>query len=441
MSQHSIEQNIYVDYHHDKSRNSILISISFLFCLMKFVNLGLWGHHYLYNYEDVFQTEQMLNPFSGIYTAIWLLLSAASFSLNWGLIYRSLLKKPLIFSFFIYIIFHSAIFSSNKFSSIQLSMYYIIIYFNVYLYIYKFNAEDLIGKITLFCLFFSLFNFISFFAPEYSIMRGSHQGLFRGFSAHKNDLGYFAFFFMTSALFSSKSSRSLRLFVIFSSSILVFLSFSGQAIILSISSFTFFMYSKFSRLFHREQKQALTFSLILISLSIIVYITSSNIAFDALGKDVTLTGRDKIWEFFVLDILNNNFLGYGAQSFNDVLDLRTQMYSFGIWWPIATAHSSYIEAYVRYGYVGGTLFLIIVSGAIIRSLISLNSNKSSNLFASILLILSAIGGITASEKLFLPDFGWLTFVIGMMIINKDRSSHVHMFGGKNGELHRRNPCF
>jgi O-antigen ligase len=89
----------------------------------------------------------------------------------------------------------------------------------------------------------------------------------------------------------------------------------------------------------------------------VLFLDVSKTAFEAMGKDPTLTGRTAIWHL-VLSLSGNPLLGTGFESF--WLGPRLEkIYSVYSWHP-NEAHNGYIEVFLNLGWIGVALLAILI---------------------------------------------------------------------------------
>lgn len=107
--------------------------------------------------------------------------------------------------------------------------------------------------------------------------------------------------------------------------------------------------------------------------AIIVVLASgfdSSAAFDAIGKNSTLTGRAEFWPGLLRAISDRPMLGFGYNAFFIARESIDE-YIAGLtgWWIPATAHNSFYQMVLSVGFVGITVYGLAVLPALALSLV------------------------------------------------------------------------
>jgi exopolysaccharide production protein ExoQ len=108
------------------------------------------------------------------------------------------------------------------------------------------------------------------------------------------------------------------------------------------------------------RRQWVVHALILVILSVSVsalFLNVGGAALETMGRNSTLTGRTDIWDL-VLKMTGNPIIGTGFESF--WLGKRLQDIWNLYWWHPNEAHNGYLEVYLNLGWVGVTLFVIVL---------------------------------------------------------------------------------
>lgn len=101
-------------------------------------------------------------------------------------------------------------------------------------------------------------------------------------------------------------------------------------------------------------------SVVLVSFATL-FLGAGDSSLQAMGKDVTLTGRTEIWHL-VLGMTGNPLVGTGFESFWLPGWRRDKIWSL-YWWHPNEAHNGYIEVFLNLGWIGiGLLAGLIVTG-------------------------------------------------------------------------------
>ena len=199
--------------------------------------------------------------------------------------------------------------------------------------------------------------FVVLFVPGYGIY---DQVYWSGIFGHKNHLGapmaLSSVIFFSLAFSRSKYKKLLWTFFVISSC-LVFLSGSGGAIVNCVITISLIPLSKFIKK-SEIRKQILLFNFGLISCSLLSFLLIVNAEglLGLLGKDLTFTGRTRIWPVVIHYIRQKPLLGYGYASF-----WRSEygdVFRDGFFWEeIPHSHNGFLEILLGLGILGFIIFV------------------------------------------------------------------------------------
>lgn len=395
--------------------------ISFLAVLLKISSISIWPHIYIGEFYSAPRWKYYLDF---IITA----LSIGTFFVHME--YTKAIFKNNIFTLIfclIAIVSPFLVGSNNILTDLLMAVSYLEIVSAVML-IVRFDGLKVTMKLLLaFGVFFVTINVLSLVQPSRSFMKGVAMPnillpsvpAFRGLTPHRNDLSWMAFLFLFSALSNTYSfPRLLKWYVIAGSVLLIFLASSVQGILLSLFGlFILFVASNPKRL---RSPVFVTFALPLVL--IVSFFALSPESLEAFlnffGRDLTFTGRDRIWAISFERMRGMPWYGYGQGSLGALKISPELLSQFGVGVVFGTAHNSYIEAILTYGWVGAAVFFSIVGRQLVKVTSTLLSGKKAdNKLCFVLVLTCAVGGVTASEKLFLPGSGWFIFCLGKYILD------------------------
>lgn len=94
-----------------------------------------------------------------------------------------------------------------------------------------------------------------------------------------------------------------------------------------------------------------------------------DIAFKALGKDPTLTGRTEIWAALFRRIAERPVTGYGYAAFWEKQSLPAQQIRRETGWSVPTAHNGWIDILVQVGWVGAVLTGVLMAAVLACALV------------------------------------------------------------------------
>jgi O-antigen ligase len=142
-----------------------------------------------------------------------------------------------------------------------------------------------------------------------------------------------------------------------------------------------------------------------------VWMFASDVVFDALGKDATLTGRTKIWAGAIRQIHERPVWGWGYGAIWD---------NENPWAPLAKitqeagfrarhAHSSWVEMALNLGLVGAAVWALWFLEAWVRALIGVFTSRGAYLAVPFLTVYG-MTSLTESVTLTWNDLRWVMFV-------------------------------
>lgn len=267
-------------------------------------------------------------------------------------------------------------------------------------------------EFTFFGIVIVLINYSSLAFPSQAFMISFYEGLFRGFTVHKNNLGYYLVPFITVYILGLFNfSKIMGIFLVVSIVVMEYMAQSAQAIIMIFGAFSVFLMTRVIP--KRAFRVSIYFGVLYFALILLAAPGLIDATLGTMGKDSDLTGRPQIWQFFIDDIFRRNLFGYGLGVFFENADLVSDLKGGGVLWVISSAHSSYIEAAVALGILGGALFVLaIASGAYPVTMRFLRYPRIQAM-PFCLMLFGVLGGLGATEKLFSPGFGWAVFIFSV----------------------------
>ncbi|CAN5160608.1 hypothetical protein BH10PSE13_BH10PSE13_13080 [soil metagenome] len=183
-----------------------------------------------------------------------------------------------------------------------------------------------------------------------------HAGAWRGLYAHKNHLGQTMAVFATGAIFAGQSIISSpvvkwSLVALLLGVMLLSTSVSAMLVVPTAIAMTWYVV-----LLSRGQRlRALTYLVpgVIIGLLLLSYI------FEAMGRDMTLTGRTEVWRIAFEWVADRPLLGWGYNT------LTYGGFSFELLRArgVVDPHNAFIEAVLGTGIIGLVLFVIPIAAA------------------------------------------------------------------------------
>lgn len=267
---------------------------------------------------------------------------------------------------------------------------------------------------------FVMLNIASVAVPSVSMMVGDFAGKFRGLTAHRNDLAQLAYTCALIAVAAKGSTpRWMRVGTLLGAVALLAAARSVQGILLLPAGL--FMYQFAARIRILRHPLVVLSALVLLGLGIFIWEQFGSLGgfLAYFGRDATFSGRDRIWALSLHLLQHMPFMGYGPGQIGSEVLSASLLQRFGLGTLFGSAHNSYLEAFLTYGWLGGGLFMAVVLWGfleVLRALLRCADTYTALAFA--LLVIALVGGLTASEKLFLPGLGWFTFVLALVLVQQ-----------------------
>ena len=252
---------------------------------------------------------------------------------------------------------------------------------------------------------------LSIFSPDYGQqLYGLDKGVWRGFFAGKNGLGWISAIALLISITSKiESLIYLRIVTLMASIVCLVMSNSVGAV---FSVFAAFLYWQFLR----KTPTSLNFSAKLILLMIVIIMLSIfallgySLLLDVIGRDATLTGRTDIWELYFNAMLNSPFLGEGPGAFTGYSPitepLADQLKEFG---GILTPHQMYLGAFGDSGLLG--LLVYIFTLLYVTIILPLKIKTDIIQMVGSIGMLIIIGGFVETHEIYSSGIGWFVFIL------------------------------
>lgn len=350
--------------------------------------------------------------------AFSLSLSILSFIIHIPFIWKYLVRNIDLISFLIFVTF--AAMKSGDPLMVLASLHYLEIFSAVGVMVLVDGSAVTRRRLYVFCLYMVLAHMVAFAVPSISIMRGGTlDGYFRGFASHRNVLAMGLNLASAVILFEQDAGRFTRLFTLLCCAVMIVFAGSMQGVIMTIVMAAVFMLYRVN-IALPGAKGVLLF--VLGSTLSLIYVLAPPDLFGQtlalFGRDTTFTGRDSVWSLAMYMIERVPFYGYGMQQFTSETlppDLL-KFYKLGI--TFGSAHSSYLEAILDFGWVGATMFFVVVGRHSLRITIDvfrLNGRKSA--LPLTLTLFCVLGGLVEAERLIVPGIGWIVFMLAKLLFD------------------------
>ena len=249
--------------------------------------------------------------------------------------------------------------------------------------------------------------------PSYGKMGGNHAGSWRGIFMHKNGLGATMVSSVMAFLLLSLDNpryRGLSWLSILLSMVLIIFSKSTSSLVNTIFIGITILVLQMIRWHYRSMVAAFMSFLLILEISAVILIGNAQSLANALGKDLTLTGRTVLWEAVWERVLRQPWFGYGYGGF---WNAKSEVFS--IWvttgWKMNHPHNGFMALLLDLGFVGLTILLVALSQSFYRALLLARLESSAAAFlpvASLFFLITS--NLTESDLVGSNSFNWLLYV-------------------------------
>ena len=219
--------------------------------------------------------------------------------------------------------------------------------------------------------------------PKFGIMGGTHAGAWRGVFNHKNGLGKWmvvstAIFFLQ-AIRNPKTHISIYLGLLFSILLLIMSKSSASVINLLVVGIVFSILKTW-RWNYLVMVPATLLITLLGSGFFLWFNSNSELLFNSVGKDASLSGRSQLWSLTFDVACRRPFFGHGYGSFWE----NPNGAAIEIWqmvnWRAPNAHNGFLDLFVGLGLLGVIVVGVSFISTFIQSTICLRHGKTSDEF-------------------------------------------------------------
>lgn len=206
--------------------------------------------------------------------------------------------------------------------------------------------------------------------PDLSLGVLQNRTVLSSFYYQKNTFGrflYFSFFFLLLSLRAKTAHQGYIYIAIATSICLLFFTDSRTSLAIAIIIFLLLKYSNVTNLITQNIRSLVVFfitTLALLLFSGAIHLYNVGSIFDGvsvLGIQFGLTGRATIWNSIFENLtFFNSIFGYGLESYFKNNQQNFQNIGLGDFIP-NDAHNGYIDLFVNIGFLGATLYLLIIA--------------------------------------------------------------------------------
>lgn len=140
---------------------------------------------------------------------------------------------------------------------------------------------------------------------------------------------------------------------------------------------------------------------------------------EALGRDLTFSGRTTIWTYAIHAGMEHSMLGAGFRSFWTP-EGASYVYA-RLWAVIGNGHNGYLDVWLELGFVGLGLFSVMFVTALGRSYSRLiRSTDTAGLFYALLMIYAMIYSLTEKFLLEQSELTWMLIMVTLIYLTPRR---------------------
>jgi exopolysaccharide production protein ExoQ len=254
----------------------------------------------------------------------------------------------------------------------------------------------------------------------------AHSGAWRGIFYHKNTLGR-AMSFGVMVLILYLSDRSNRHWLAWSSlamsSLMILLSTSKTSLVITLTIFILLPLYRALRWKYSLALPLVIISVLLGGILALLFVDNAETIAEALGRDLTLTGRTDLWAGMWEKIQQRPWFGYGLGGFwktNAVTDL--QQY---VGWAVQSGHNGFLDLILDLGWVGFSLFLTSLIYLCIRAVLHLRQTRTVDGLIPISYLTFLFFANLTESSLLSPRIFWSLYVINLFNFQKYPSARAN----------------
>lgn len=274
---------------------------------------------------------------------------------------------------------------------------------------------NLLGKALMILMVSSVL--LALFKPGWGRMFLSGKDSWRGVFVHKNTLGLNSMIailvFISLIQFDWKSVRKRLVWIIglILSTVCLVKSSSLTSMLISFILVMGFLTLRIARSWNKVFLVFVIFSLMIFGSIGALIVQNSRVILNALGRDITLTGRIPLWETLI-PVGMERFLGYGYDAFWLGWDGPSAKVWSSIWWQPTHSHNGFIDIWLELGWVGLILSSILLFKNLLGNLWSAILGDKEKKFWFLLFLCMVILNFSESILMGVNSIYWVLIVFG-----------------------------
>ncbi|UEM21440.1 O-antigen ligase family protein [Skermanella mucosa] len=163
-------------------------------------------------------------------------------------------------------------------------------------------------------------------------------------------------------------------------------------------------------------------SLMILGFAMVMAVTQFLVVgLEAVGRDLTFTGRTTIWTHAITAGMNHSMLGAGYRAFWTP-EGASYVYA-RIWATIGNGHNGYLDVWLELGFIGFGLFLVVFLTGFKRAYSRLiGSDDIAGLFYMLLMIYTLIYSMTEKFLLEQSELTWTLIMVTLLYLTPRRAA-------------------
>lgn len=268
-----------------------------------------------------------------------------------------------------------------------------------------------------------------FVIPSYGI-RGN---LWLGVTSHKNELGELtcvgAIFFLSQIIDKGLNKKTRKEQILFAFAVIILANCNSMTslVIFTFATSLFILFSlKISSRFIG------TFIIAIYSFGLSLFFFIDNLLpsgllgafFDAIGRDMTFTGRYELWQDVIAIAIKRPWFGYGYESF--WIDDIHNLWEIYIWRP-NQGHSGYVDLFATLGITGIVIVFLVAGYTFLNASRQLITHPLIGRLRMIYVIAILWYNISESSLCTSATSAWVLFTIIIVRSGEHISTHVDLY--------------
>jgi O-antigen ligase len=143
------------------------------------------------------------------------------------------------------------------------------------------------------------------------------------------------------------------------------------------------------------------------------------VGLEAVGRDLTFTGRTTIWTHAIHAGMNHSMLGAGYRAFWTP-EGASYVYA-RLWAVVGNGHNGYLDVWLELGFVGLGIFVVMFATGIGRAYSRLiRSNDIVGLFYALIMVYALIYSFTEKFLLEQSELTWMLMMVTLLYLTPRR---------------------